>query len=104
LEAYATLASKFIVVREEYSIKIKRAAEKLYRSLEKYNAWDLIDNVDDCACAIYMLTGIHDLGKDLAWVASAFEANLAKTQVLTSYALSNDYGIEQTEDKKDEID
>lgn len=104
LEAYAKLASKFIVVREEYSIKIKRAAEKLYRSLEKYNALDLIDNVDDCACAIYMLTGIHDLGKDLAWVASAFEANLAKTQVLTSYALSNDYGIEQTEDKKDEID
>ena len=104
LEAYAKLASKFIVVKENYSIKIKKAAEKLYRALEKNDALDLVDNTDDCACAIYMLTGIHDLGKDMAWVASAFEANLAKTRVLTSYAISEDYGVNKVEERKDEID
>ena len=76
----------------------------MVNTLEKYNALDLIDNPNDCACAMYMLTGIHDLGKDLAWVASAFEANLAKMQVLTSYAISSDYGVEKTEERKDEID
>ena len=106
IEAYAKLASKFIVINEQYSMKIKKAAEKLYRALEKNDALDLVDNVDDCACAIYMLTGIHDLGKDVAWVASAFEANLAKMQVLLSYATSEEFGVykPKTEVKKNEID
>lgn len=104
IEAYAKIASKFSVIKESYSLKIKKAAEKLYRALEANNALDLVENTDDCACAMYMLTGIHDLGKDLAWVASAFDANLAKTQVLTSYAVSGDYGIGKTEAKEDEID
>ena len=104
IEAYAKLASKFIVINEHYSMKIKKAAEKLYRALEQNDALDLIDSTDDCACAMYLLTGIHDLGKDIAWIASAFEADLAKTQVLTSYAISGDYGIGKVEDRKDEID
>ena len=65
---------------------------------------ELVDNTDDCACAIYLLTGIHDLGKDTAWVASAFEANLEKTQALTSYAINDRQKEEEIEDKQDEID
>ena len=103
IEAYARLASKFIVINEGYSIKMKRAAEKLYRALEKHEALDLIDSADDCACALYLLAGIHELGKDMAWVASAFEANLAKVQVLLSYTVE-DYLTQpkQEEEKKDE--
>ncbi len=104
IESYAKLASKFIVISESYSLRIKEAAEKLYRALEEAGALDLIDNTDDCACAIYILTGIHDLGRDIAWVASAFEADLAKTQVLMSYVTSREYGIGKTEERKDEID
>lgn len=99
IEAYAKLASKFIVINEGYSMKIKRAAEKLYRALEKNEALDLIDNVDDCACALYLMAGIHDLGKDMAWIASAFEANLAKVQVLLSYAVTSDYTDKRKEEE-----
>ena len=103
LEAYAKLASKFIVINEGYSIKIKRAAEKLYRALEKNEALDLIDNADDCACALYLLAGIHDLGKDASWVASAFEANLERVQVLLSYTIDHDFTTQkQQEEEKDE--
>ncbi len=103
IEAYAKLASKFIVIDENYSIKIKRAAEKLYRALEKNGGLDLIDNTDDLACALYLLAGIHDLGKDAAWVASAFEANLSKVQVLLSYAVEENFTVQkQEEEKKDE--
>ena len=63
---------------------------------------DLIDNTDDCACAIYILSDIRDLGKDVAWVTSAFDANLEKTQALISYALGE--GEEQIEEGKDETD
>ena len=103
LEAYAKLASKFIVINEGYSIKIKRAAEKLYRSLERKGGLDLIDSADDCACALYLLAGIHDLGKDAAWVASAFEANLERVQVLLSYTVEHDFTErKQKEEEKDE--
>ena len=104
IEAYAKLASKFMLIDESYSIRIKRAAEGLYKALEKNDALDLVNSTDDCACAIYLLTGIHDLGKDIAWVASAFEANLTRTQVLLSYTITEQYAANETEDSKDEID
>ena len=100
IESYAKLASKFIAIKENYSWKIKLAAEKLYNSLASNDALDLVDNTDDCACAIYILSDIRDLGKDTEWVASAFEANLEKTQALLSYVLDE----EKIEEKEDEID
>lgn len=99
IEAYAKLASKFIVINEGYSMKIKRAAEKLYRALEKGEALDLVDSVDDVACAMYLLAGIHDLGKDTAWVASAFEANLERVQQLLSYTTDNFKGYNNKEEE-----
>lgn len=104
IEAYAKLASKFILIDESYSVRIKMAAESLYKALEKNDALDLVNSTDDCACAIYLLAGIHDLGKDIAWVASAFEANLTRTQVILSYAVTEQYGANKTEESKDEID
>ena len=102
IEAYAKLASKFIVINEGYSMKIKRAAEKLYRALEKKEALDLIDNVDDLACAMYLLAGIHDLGKDMAWVASAFEANVSRVQVLLSYTVEDNSYKHKDEENENE--
>ena len=102
IEAYAKLASKFIAIKENYSWKIKTAAERLYRGLEANNALELVDNTDDCACAIFMLSDIHDLGKDTAWVASAFEADLEKTQALISCATGKvEEKIEEREDEAD---
>ncbi len=85
IEGYARVLSKFILVDGRYSKRLLKAAEILYRSLEEANALDLIDNPDDCACAIYFLSDIQDLGKDHAWIATAFDANLAKVHVLLSY-------------------
>ncbi len=85
IEGYARVASKFALVEDKYSRKLKSAAEELYRYLEKWKALDLIDSADDCACAIYLLSGLRDLGKDQAWIASAFDANLDRVRVLLSY-------------------
>ena len=72
LEGYAKVASRFIAVNGGYAEKLKKAAEKLYRALESYDALDLIQNSDDCACAIFVLSGLRDLGKDATHVALAF--------------------------------
>ena len=88
LEGYAKVASKFVILSEMHGEKIKSAAEKLYRALERENALDLLDNTDDCACAIFMLSGLKELGSDPEKIAYSFDANLAKTRVLTSYVLS----------------
>lgn len=104
LEAYAKIASKFVAISDSHGDKIAKAAEELYRVLEKENALDLVDNSDDCACAIFLLSGLKELGGDAARIAAAFDANLPKVQVLASYVLSERYGIqkEKTEQKTEE--
>lgn len=110
LEAYAKIASKFVVISDTYGDKIVQAAERLYRVLEKENALDLIDNTDDCACAMFFLAGLRELGNDKARIAAAFDADLAKVQVLLSYVVGEQYNVqkekaeENVEEKKDEVD
>lgn len=109
IEAYAKLASKFIVIRDSYAEKIANAAEYLYRALEAADSLDLIDNTDDCACAIFFLAGLKEMGNDKQRIASAFDANFAKVQVLLSYAIAAQNGVikgvnnnEDNEEKEDE--
>ncbi len=101
IESYARVASKFCVVNERYGERLKNAAEELYRALEAANALDLVDSADDCACAIYLLAGLKDLGKEHAWIASAFEAKLEKVHVLLSYT-SYVWKEKTKEERKDE--
>lgn len=110
IEAYAKIASKFVVISDVYGKKIADAAERLYRTLEKENALDLIDNTDDCACAIFFLAGLRELGNDKERIAAAFDANLSKVQVLLSYMVSEQFAEnkektqENIEEKTDETD
>ena len=85
LEAYAKVASKFVVVSDRHGLRIQQSAEKLYRALERYNALDLMDNSDDCACAIFLASGLKELGADVDKIAEAFDANPAKVRVLLTY-------------------
>ncbi len=101
IEGYARVASKFAVVGEKYSERLKKSAEELYRALESANALDLVDSADDCACAIYFLSGIQDLGRDHAWIASAFDAKIERVRVLLSYT-SYIWKEKTKEEKKDE--
>ena len=106
IEAYAKIASKFIVIKDAYAEKIALAAESLYRALEKENALDLIENTDDCACAIFLMSGIRELGNDMARIVSAFDGNIAKVQVLLSYVVATRYdggSWENNKEKENEI-
>ena len=93
LQAYAKVGSKFVILSEMHGEKIKSAAEMLYRALEKGGGLDLVDDTDACACAIFMEAGIKEMGNDPQKIAFAFDADLAKVQVLRSYTL----GVEMTE-------
>ena len=105
MEAYAKLASKFIVIKDGYSEKIKTAAETLYRALESYNSLDLVDNTDDLACAMFLISGLKELGNDAQMIANAFEANADRVKVLLSAAVSAEYDEKkQKEEEKHEID
>ncbi len=100
IEGYARVASKFILVDDDYGKRFAREAERLYRALEEKGGLDLIDNPDDCACAIYFMANIRELGKDENWIANAFDANLSKVRVLLSYTINDG----ETERKKHETD
>lgn len=101
IEGYAKILSKFGAISGSYSSKIKIAAEELYGSLEQANALDLVNNSDDLACAMYFLAKLNDLGKDHAWIASAFDANVDKVHVLLSYT-PYVWGNQQTKEKENE--
>ena len=96
-----------MLLNEEYGDKMKYAAETLYRALEKYDSLDLIDNVDDCSCAIFVMAGLKELGSDMHNVAKAFDADPARVGVLLSVVISDEYDMEnKTEEteKKNEAD
>lgn len=101
LGGYAKVASKFVILSEEHGDKLCEAAEELYDALEAANALDLVDNEDDCACAIFLLSGLTELGNDHEKIAFSFDANLAKARVLLSYAVSECYGVGEEEIEKD---
>lgn len=106
LEAYAKIASKFIVINNAHGKKIAACAEVLYRALEERNALDLIDNTDDCACAIFFLSGLKELGNDPKRVAGAFDANFVKVQQLLAQVLDShdEKTAKENEEKTDEMD
>ena len=107
LEGYAKLASKFIVINNGYGEKIASCAEVLYRALEKQNKLELVESTDDCACAIFFLAGLKELGNDPQRVASAFEADFAKVQALLACVLDSREEENRTtmnEEKIDEMD
>lgn len=104
IEAYAKIVSKFIIIRDDYSEKIAVAAETLYRALEKENALDLVDNSDDTACAVFLLSGIREMGNDTARICSAFEANPARVQVLLSYTIPTRRECDKKEENEETAD
>ena len=102
VEAFAKIASKFVVVNDAYGKRIKTATERLYRALEEQELFQLADGVDDCACAIYILSGLKELGNNMELITAAFDAKIEKVEVLTAAVLGKKQGTE--EEKTNEID
>ena len=82
ISAYARTASKFALANKEYGELLRSSAETLYRALETFDCLDHADNIDECACAIYLLSDLKEWGKNIEKMAAAFEANLDKVKVL----------------------
>ncbi len=103
IQAYAKIASKFVAVQESYGRKLKATAESLYTAIEENDAFDLVNSEDDLACAIFLLSGIKDLGRDIDGVAKAFEANTENVQAIMRVSKGE---TKQENDKEfgDEID
>lgn len=75
LAGYARVASKFAIISPSYGKKLKSAAERLYRALESADAIDLLEKEDDIACAIFLTSGLKELGGDVVQIAEAFDAD-----------------------------
>ncbi len=102
VDAYAKIASKFVAINDMYGKKIKEAAEKVYQRLETNDGLDLIENSDDCACVIFILSELKELGSDLEKIASAFEANYDK--VKTILTIVDDKRIETHQNTEKEVE
>ncbi len=100
IEGYAQVASKFVVVSDAHGKKIKEASEKLYCDLEKCNALDLIEKSEDCACAIFLLSGLKELRGGVDSLAQAFDANAVRVRVILATALGQAYEEKKTNEEQ----
>ena len=62
--------------------------------MEYYNALDLIDKPEDCACAIFLISELKELGTNSQHIASTFDANEARVSVLLTMVLSKEMGLD----------
>lgn len=104
VEAYAKVASKFVVVNPAYGKKLKAIAESLYRALEACDSLELVENADDCACAMFMLAGLKELGRDVEQIAKAFDADVVRVQTLLAAAVGSAKEKSENEEEKHETD
>ena len=102
IEAFAKVASKFIVIRDLYGEKLQQAAENLYKALAENEGLELVNNTDDLACAIFLTAGLKELGNNPEMIAAAFDADAVKVAELLTAAAATQTKVE--EEKKDEAD
>ena len=86
MDAYANTASKFTVINDAYGRRIRESAEALYRSFRERDCWELAASSDDLACAIYLLSGLKEIGKDARSAAGAFDADPGNVEKILAAA------------------
>lgn len=105
LEGYAKAASKFGIVSDDYGKKIADATEGLYAALKEHDGLETVVNADDCACAIFLTSGIKELKDGANTAATVFGADLDKVQTILAAALGKQPPSEtENGEMKDEID
>ena len=82
ISGYAKAASKFSIIAPSYGGKLQRAAERLYRRVEEQDATEIFTSEDAIACAIFILSGLKELGSDTSQIAEAFEADESAVKLL----------------------
>lgn len=87
VEGYAKVASKFALMNGKYAEKLRETTEKLYTTLERFDSLELVNSDDDCACAIFLYSGLKELGKDIEYIAKAFDANAERVKEILSITM-----------------
>lgn len=82
ISGYAKVASKFSIIAPSYGGKLQRAAERLYRRVEEQGATEVFTSDDAIACAIFILSGLKELGSDVGQIAEAFETDEGTVKLL----------------------
>lgn len=88
VEAHAKVASKFTIINDVYGDKVKAMTEYVYRSFAKKDCWEFAENSDDLACAIYLLSGLKEVGKDSKTASPAFDAHSENVDRIMAAILS----------------
>lgn len=89
LEGYAKTASKFSIICDEYSERIRSAAESIYTGIAKADRWELVENSDDIAAAIYLCSGLGEFGRSAEAIRDVFGSTVEKVDAIVSVVSSS---------------
>lgn len=105
IEGYAKVASKFGIASDECGERVVAATETLYRTLEANGCLETVKNADDCACAVFLTSGIKDVRGEATQIAALFGADIQGVQAILTAALGKGEAHEtEKEANEDEID
>lgn len=105
IEGYAKVASKFGIASDECGERVVAATETLYRTLEANGCLETVKNADDCACAVFLTSGIKDVRGEATQIATLFGADIQGVQAILTAALGKGEPQEtEKEANEDEID
>lgn len=105
IEGYAKVASKFGIASDECGERVVAATETLYRTLEANGCLETVKNADDCACAVFLTSGIKDVRGEATQIAALFGADIQGVQAILTAALGKGEPQEtEKEANEDEID
>lgn len=80
LDGYASFSARFIVVNPEYGRRMQATAQEAYKVLEANDKLDIITDVNDVACALYMLCNFKEFGRELSTICTALDGNEERVQ------------------------
>lgn len=86
LSAYAEVSSKFGVIGDRYQRRIARAAESVYRALQKADKLEEASSENALSAAIYLRSDLREAGGDINDVCAFFGAEKSDTENILNAA------------------
>ena len=86
LSAYAEVSSKFGVIGDRYQRRIARAAESVYRALQKADKLEEASSENALSAAIYLRSDLREAGGDIDDVCAFFGAEKSDTENILNAA------------------
>ena len=86
--AFSECASKFGIFADGIIERLQKTTEALYKSIQKKELWNLCEKKENLVCALYLLCGLKQVGKNSKEASGAFKSDAETVDLIMANFLS----------------